>query len=49
MSHQEVFAFGILTVEPLNGILHRCRELTVRAGELLEQHVAKLGVRNVDP
>jgi hypothetical protein len=46
--HEEVLAFRILTVEPLNRILHGRRELTVRAAELLEEHVAKLRVRYIN-
>src|SRR5690606_33184232 len=46
--HEEILAFGILTVEPLNRILHRRSQLAVRPAELLEQHVAKLRIRNVD-
>jgi hypothetical protein len=46
--HEEIFAFRVLTIQSLNGVLHRRREFTIRAAELLEQHVAKPRVRNVN-
>ena len=46
--HEQVFALRILAIEPLDRILHRRRELAVRAAELLEQHVAEARIGLVD-
>jgi len=46
--HQEVFALCIIAIQSLDGILHRRRQLAVRATKLLEQHVAELRIGLVD-
>src|SRR5579883_861176 len=47
--HQQVLALQIVAVDPLDRVLHRSREFTVSAAELLEQHVAKFRIGRVDP
>jgi hypothetical protein len=42
--HQQVFAFGIVAIDALDGVLHRGCKLSVRAAELLQQHVAESGI-----
>jgi hypothetical protein len=39
--HEQIFAAGIFTVKTLDGVLHGGRELTVRAAELFQQHIAE--------
>ena len=46
--HQQVFAPRIVAIKSLDRILHRRRELAIRAAELLQQHVAELRIRLVD-
>jgi hypothetical protein len=46
--HQQVFAGWVLAVETLNGILHCGGQFTIGASELLEEHVAELGIWLVD-
>src|SRR4051794_19811544 len=46
--HQEILAIGIFAVEPLDRILHRCREFAIGAAELLQKHVAEAYIGLVD-
>src|ERR1700730_29476 len=46
--HQHVFAVWIITVEALNRVLHGSRKFAVSTAELLQQHVAKAGLRTSD-
>jgi hypothetical protein len=46
--HQKIFSFRVVAIEPLDGVLHGGSQLAVGAAELLEQHVAELGIRTVD-
>jgi len=46
---QEITPTEVLQAVPsLDGVLHRCGQLTVRAAKLLQQHVAKLHIRRSD-
>ncbi len=46
--HQEIFSLGILAIEPLNGVLHRCCQFTVCPAERFEQHVSEAGIGRPD-
>ena len=46
--HQQVFAFRIVAIEALNGILHGRGEFAIGAAELLQQHVAESRVGHAD-
>ena len=46
--HQKVFAGRIFAIDPLNRILHRSRQLTVRALKLFKEHVAEPWIGFVD-
>ena len=39
--HEQVFAAGVVAVEPLNGVLHRGGQLAIGAAELLQEHSAE--------
>ena len=47
--HEEILAVGVLTIQALNGVLHRGGQLAVGAAELFEQHVAKARIGFIDP
>jgi hypothetical protein len=46
--HQQIFAFRVLAIEALKGILHRRGELTVCAAKLFEQHISKVRIGLAD-
>ena len=46
--HQQILAFRVITVQPLNRILHGGGKFAVRPAELFEQHVSKTGIGFTD-
>lgn len=46
---EQIFAVGIVAVQPLHGILHRRGKLAVCAAKLFEQHPPELGIGRADP
>ena len=46
--HQEIFSLRVFAIEALDRVLHGGGKLAVGAAELLEQHVAELGIRSID-
>ena len=43
--HQEIFSLRVFAIQALDRVLHGGGKLAVGAAELLEQHVAELGIR----
>ena len=43
--HKKILARWIFAVKALDGILHRCRQLSVCSAKLFKQHVAKARIR----
>jgi len=46
--HQKVFSFRIVAINPLNRILHRCRQLSICSTELLQEHVPESRIGRSD-
>ena len=46
--HQQVLPIRVITIQTLNGILHRSSQLSVGPAELFEQHVAEFGIGCAD-
>jgi hypothetical protein len=46
--HQEVFAFRVVAVEPLHGILHGGGKFSVCAAELFKEHIAESRIGYTD-